>query len=171
MISLVLSIIALCVGIANLTWQLALFLLNGPRISVQMKIGAVGRGGMASTPVENVQHLEQQLLSLREQGFGEPVLAIEVVNTGRLGVELLSYGAELSSGISFAPVGEAITETPMPYFLEPHRQATWAMPLSSAVRVVEATKAAFPKEDPGPVRMYVRRAGGKAVYAKRSLRL
>ncbi|MFF9274706.1 hypothetical protein [Streptomyces griseosporeus] len=164
------SIIALCVGIGNLTWQMALYLLNGPRIQVRMAVGAFGPGGLVTVPVENVKNLTATFASLAQQGFSRPVLAVHVVNTGRLGVELLEFGIDVPNGASFKLLKDAITETPMPHVLEPHRESTWAMPFEHVAAMASASQAAWPN-DANPIRGYVRRAGGKKIHAKHTLRL
>ncbi|MFF8486151.1 hypothetical protein ACGFZG_18375 [Streptomyces antibioticus] len=168
--SLVISIIALCAAVGNLTWQLALYLLNGPRIRVRMAVGAVGRGGLVTVPVENVKDLTKTFASLEQQGYAQPVLAVHVVNHGRLGVELLDFGIEVPKGVRLKPLADAITDTPMPFVLEPHREGTWALPFHHVVSLVEASQATWPNEA-HPVRASVRRAGGRIVYAKQTLRM
>ncbi|MFF8292592.1 hypothetical protein ACF068_25625 [Streptomyces sp. NPDC016309] len=168
--SLIISMIALTVTMANLTWQLALYLLNGPRLQVRMTVGAIGAGGMVTMPVENVRNLDETFRSFAQQGYSQPVLAVEVVNLGRLGVELLDFGVDVSKGASLKPLKDAVTETPMPYVLEPHRQGTWAIPFEYVVRLNEASRAAWPNE-PHPIRAFVHRAGGKKVHAKQTLSL
>ncbi|MGA4801893.1 hypothetical protein [Streptomyces lavendulocolor] len=168
--SLVISIIALCVAVGNLTWQLALYLLNGPRIRVRMEVGAFGQGGLITMPVENVKNLTETFASFEQQGFSEPALVVRVVNHGRLGVELLDFGIDIPKGVSYKPVNDAISETPMPYVLEPHREGVWAMPFHYVVSLTEASQATWPNER-HPIRAFVRRAGGKTVRAKKTLTL
>ncbi|MFC7841051.1 hypothetical protein [Streptomyces sp. NPDC057382] len=168
--SLVISIVALCVAVGNLTWQLALYLLNGPRIKVRMEVGAFGRGGLVTIPVENVKSLTETFASFEQQGFSETALIVRVVNHGRLGVELLDFGIDIPKGVSYKPVNEAISETPMPHVLEPHREGVWAMPFHYVVSLAEASHATWPNER-HPIGAFVRRAGGKTVRAKKTLTL
>ncbi|GAB3952923.1 hypothetical protein GCM10028832_07630 [Streptomyces sparsus] len=160
----------MCGVVGNLTWQLAQYLLNGPRIQVRMAVGALGRGGSTTVPVENVKSLDETFTALEEQGFTQPILALHVVNHGRLGVELQDFGIDVPKGVRFKPVGDAITETPMPYVLEPHREGMWAIPFNHVVSLAATSQATWPNES-HPIRAYVRRAGGKMVYAKHKLRL
>ncbi|MGW1088480.1 hypothetical protein ACWD4L_19675 [Streptomyces sp. NPDC002596] len=168
--SLIISIIALCVAAGNLGWQLALYLLNGPRIQVRMEVGAYGRGGLIAIPVESVKNLAETFASFEQQGFSQTALVVRVVNHGRLGVELLDFGIDVPKGVSYKPVAEAISDTPMPYVLEPHREGVWAMPFHYVVSLAEASKATWPNET-HPIGAYVRRAGGKTVRAKQTLPL
>ena len=131
-----------------------------------MRLGAFGAGGLVTVPVAG--NPVQAIQPLRAQGYDNPVVAISVVNRGRQAVELLSFGIEVPKGVAFKPIGEAITTTPMPYLLEPHREATWAMPLELAFNLVKTTKATWPKENPNPLRMFVIQAGGKKIYSKES---
>ncbi|WP_406228405.1 hypothetical protein [Streptomyces anthocyanicus] len=168
--SLVISILAMCGVVGNFTWQLSLYLLNGPRIQVRMAVGALGRGGLVTMPVEDVKNLTEAFASFEQQGYTQRILAVHVVNQGRLGVELLDFGIDVPRGVSFKPVRDAITETPMPYVLEPHREGTWAMPFDYVVSLVEASQSTWPNEA-HPISAYVRRAGGKKIHAKQKLRM
>ncbi|MFI9649053.1 hypothetical protein ACIHAA_22470 [Streptomyces sp. NPDC052040] len=170
MASLIISIIALCIGVANLTWQLALYLLNGPRVRVHLAVGALGRGGMVTTPVKTVKDLNETFAAFGAQGFERPVLVVKVVNHGRLAVQLLDFGIEAPKGVSAKPLSDAITETPMPYVLEPHREGTWAMPFEYAADLTRACRAVWPGEV-HPLRAYVHRAGGKKICSVESLPL
>ncbi|MFF7524919.1 hypothetical protein [Streptomyces pseudovenezuelae] len=170
MTSLIISIIALCVATANLTWQLALYLLNGPRIQVRMAVGAYGRGGLITVPVEKVADLNETFSSFERQGFSQLVLVVQAVNHGRLGVQLLDFGIDVPKGLSAKPVKDAITETPLPYVLEPHQEGTWAMPFEFGPELIRACRAVWPHEA-HPIRGYVHRAGGKKIRSTRSLTL
>ncbi|MFF3988724.1 hypothetical protein ACFY0B_29550 [Streptomyces sp. NPDC001797] len=170
MASLIISIIALCIGVANLTWQLALYLLNGPRIRVHMAVGALGRGGMVMASLETVKDLNETFAAFSAQGFERPVLVVKVVNHGRLAVQLLDFGIEVPKGVSAKPLSDAIGETPMPHVLEPHREGTWAMPFEYAADLTRVCLATWPDE-PHPIRAYVHRAGGKKIGSAESLPL
>ncbi|MFK0160063.1 hypothetical protein ACIQVK_49405 [Streptomyces sp. NPDC090493] len=171
MTSLIISIIALCFTIANVTWQIARFLLEGPRIRVRMKVGAVGRGSLISVPVENVKDLNETFASFESQGFSQLVLVVEVANHGRLGVQLLDFGIDVPKGVSIKVVNDnAITDTPMPYVLEPHQEGTWAMPFEYVENFARTCKETWPREA-HPLRAYVHRAGGKKIRAAQSLPL
>ncbi|MFD5430421.1 hypothetical protein [Streptomyces sp. NPDC127084] len=168
--SFVLSILALCIGIGNLTWQWALYQLNGPRIRVRMAVGALGPGGLMTFPVEDLRDLTETFDRMAREGFTEPVIVVNAVNTGRLGVELLEFGIDLPKGPSVKWLRDVIGETPMPHVLEPHREGTWAMPFEPAFRVAAATQAVWPNHA-HPIRAYVRRAGGEKIHGKHTLRL
>ncbi|MEV5274084.1 hypothetical protein [Streptomyces werraensis] len=120
--------------------------------------------------MENVKNLLDTFASFSQQGFTQPAVVVRVVNRGRLGVELLDFGIDIPKGVSYKPVKDAITETPMPYVLEPHREGVWAMPFDYAVSLAEASHASWPNEA-HPIRAFVRRAGGKTVHAKGRLLL
>ncbi|MEW2061127.1 hypothetical protein AB0899_10190 [Streptomyces sp. NPDC007002] len=170
MTSLIISIIALCVSIANVTWQAARFLLEGPRIRVLMKVGALGGASLVSAPVENMKNLDETFASWSSQGFTQPVLVVEVVNKGRLGVQLVDFGVDVPKGASVKVIEGVITDTPMPYVLEPHQEATWAMPFEYVVNFANACQGTWPRET-HPISAYVHRAGGKKVRSARSLTL
>ncbi|MFF4856468.1 hypothetical protein ACFY2N_16405 [Streptomyces rubiginosohelvolus] len=168
MTSLIISIIALCVSISNVAWQLARYLLEGPRIRVRLKVGALGRDNLVSMPVENVKNLNETFASLESRGFTQPVLVVEVVNHGRLGVQLLDFGVDVPKGLSLKVVENIITDTPMPYVLEPHQEARWAVPFEYVANFAMACKETWPSEA-HPLRAYVHRAGGKKIRSAQSL--
>ncbi len=168
--SFVLSIVALCIGIGNLTWQWALYQLNGPRIRVRMAVGALGPGGLMTFPVENLKDPAEAFGRMAEEGFVEPVIVVNAVNTGRLGVELLEFGVDMPNGPSIKWLRDVIGDTSMPHVLEPHREGTWAMPFEPVVRAAAATQAVWPNKA-HPLRAYVRRAGGEKIHGKHTLRL
>ncbi|MEU2801396.1 hypothetical protein [Streptomyces sp. NPDC007117] len=170
MTSLIISIIALCVSISNVTWQLARFVLEGPRLRVHLKVGALGRDNLVSIPVENVKNLDETFASLASRGFSQPVLVVEVVNQGRLGVQLLDFGVDVPKGLSLKVVEGVVTDTPMPYVLEPHQEATWAMPFEYVANFARACKETWPNET-HPLKAYVHRAGGKKIRSAQSLPL
>ncbi|MFJ7230115.1 hypothetical protein ACIQVF_11280 [Streptomyces tendae] len=170
MTSLIISIIALCVSISNVTWQVARYLLEGPRIRVHMKVGALGRGGLISVPVENVKDLSETFASFESQGFTQLVLVVEVANHGRLGVQLLDFGVDVPRGASVKVVEDVIADTPMPYVLEPHQEGTWSMPFEYVESFARSCKETWPREA-HPLRAYVHRAGGKKIRSARSLPL
>jgi hypothetical protein len=79
--ALVLAIIGTVLAACSLTWNVASFLLAGPRPKLTPIIGMLAHGGLYSRPATNDP--ADAVLSAANQAAGEYVIGVEVTNRGR----------------------------------------------------------------------------------------
>jgi hypothetical protein len=92
-IALVIGGIGLVLAVASLTWNFVEYRLSGPRVKVNLLVGARNAGGIVST------HDTSTGWSLFvSQGFTNPLVGVEVANVGRAATEVQSFTAKLSNG-------------------------------------------------------------------------
>src|SRR5262245_38820541 len=115
-INLVIAVVGLMFGVAAIVWQLATWRLSGARIEVLLKHGALGGGGIALTWPPGAA----ATMNLTSQGFTHRVLAVEVINKGRMHAYVDSVAAELDNKVQFAHPHGLPANKPLPGFrLEP----------------------------------------------------
>lgn len=133
------GIIALAISASSATWQVAQFLLGSSRPTVDLEIGAVGRGGVVSIPLKPGSQVNG-LRSLIEQGYTQPIVAVKVRNKGRLAVSITGWAVAFNNGSTFQLPGWDVNEGhPLPYRLEPGAEVSYYCPLDD----VERTQSAF----------------------------
>ncbi|MFB9749216.1 phosphoribosylamine--glycine ligase [Leifsonia shinshuensis] len=130
-IALLVSVFSLCVAALSLGWQIALWLLGGRRVSIQLRHGVLGDGGIAAGPVGNGK--ANDISSMRHQVFvGPEVVGVDVINVGRLPLTVSEYSLRVKGGqFSFVPHGEVIGR-PLPFRLEPGESETWYVDAADA---------------------------------------
>lgn len=84
---------------------------------------------------------------------------------------MVKFGAEIPNGVAYLPEGTTIGDLPLPHLLQPHHEASWALPLDMAQAMVSAASGTWPDKDLSRVRMFVQVAGRQKIYARGSLRL
>ena len=72
-VTLVFAVLGLVLAVASLVWQFASFQLSGPRVRVRLREGLRDLQGVLIGPP-----------AMYPNAVGEHVLAVEVVNSGRL---------------------------------------------------------------------------------------
>lgn len=137
----VIACLGFFVAALGLGWQIASWALDGRRVRVRLKHGAMGRGGAVAGSVPRSGE-PRDIASVRAEGFtGREVIGIEVTNIGRLPVTVRKYSVHAQgTGFAFTPMGEAIGPT-MPFRLEPGDSETWYAEMDSARALVESVKA------------------------------
>ncbi len=58
------GIIALVISASSATWQVAQFLLGSSRPTVDLEIGAVGRGGVVTVPLKPGNQVDSHVASI-----------------------------------------------------------------------------------------------------------
>jgi hypothetical protein len=160
--TLVIAVVGLALAAASLAWQTATFALTGSRVRADILRGAIGRGGLVSSPPEKWN--ANSPAALAAQGFTEPVVAVEVRNVGRMAVSVQKVTAYLDNGIGFSPTQ---TETPLPFRLEPGSSEKWwveAAVLHAAI--VASRHAGIGGSDHPRVHVAVGLGTGKVVKTK-----
>lgn len=158
------SIIALVLSIASLSWQAATFVMSGGRVKAELLVGAMNAAGAIVT-VQPHNRTDRWAQSMAEQGFARPVVAIQVHNTGRMPVTIERWGVSVlevthPSGLLMkVAIQAASKQTPLvtlwqvtdhvsgpelPHSMEAGgRRVLWAMDSETVADFVAATKAAF----------------------------
>jgi hypothetical protein len=136
----VVAVYAAVVATAALAWQGALYLLTGGRVRVEMRLGAMGRGGMFHCDPENFT--VQQLERMQSQGYTKPVLIVFVRNVGRLPVSVESWHVETGVKISLRPLAETVGPD-LPHTLQPGQSESWAVGLAFVLDSVKTAVDVF----------------------------
>jgi hypothetical protein len=164
--TLIVAIIALVVSVSSLTWQIVLYLLGGARVRAVLRVGALGPGGAVHGPVDERVDFSQ----LAQQGYPEPVFAVQARNAGRLAVSVTKWDVAFDNGASFFQPGwHPNNDRPLPYRLEPGDEAVWFCPMAPVVAAAKAFASSS-----HPVRLVRARVGlgtGKTVTSKSAMRL
>lgn len=124
-LTLAIAALGLLIACLSFGWQIASWLLDGRRIKLVLKHGALGREGAVLGEIKR-DGRPHDLSKYRREGFdGADVLAVTVINIGRAPVVVERYSVLLEgTGISFTPMGEAIGAS-LPHELQPGRSETW----------------------------------------------
>lgn len=127
-------------------------------------VGAVNPsgGGLVLAPAtadDAIRHLRL----LAAQGFNQQVVAIEVVNVGRLPITVRRWNARIESGYSYTLLDDPLNPA-LPHRLEPGESATWCARLHDLERLVRTLD-----EGPQNVRMGVELGTGKGLRTKETV--
>ena len=155
-VTLVVAIAGLALGLASVVWQTAQWRLAGPRMKVEMHFGAVGPGGLVTSPDQKM--LEQ----LVARGFTPTVLVARVRNKGRTPIAIEQVSAALENGVTFMETNTPPGTEPLPHKLEGLCSATWyvrALPLVAAAKVIHGNVTT------AKIRMAVSLGTGKTIYS------
>ena len=128
--TLVIAVVGLALSAVAITWQAATFMLTGPRIRVRLREGLRGLGGVMIAPPTMYTPAGRQVLE--QQGYTEAVIAIEVVNRGRLPTTVDRWTIRFGNGAAYLNPGD-LQNPPLPHRLEPHTNATWYAPVENLV--------------------------------------
>jgi len=125
-VTLVIAITGLGLSALSIGWQAASFFLSGPRVRVHLQEGLRGLGGvvLASPSV----YTEEGGAALERLGFGEPILAVIVVNRGRLPATVGNWSIRFGNGAAYQNPGDPRNPA-LPYRLEPFTSDSWYAPL------------------------------------------
>lgn len=135
---LVISVLALVLSVASLTWQIATHHLNGDRVVVQLG---------TSIPVGAA-------------GFLPNCRSITARNRGRTAVTVTSVAVDVGNGKT-AQIGAQLVgalSDPLPHRLEPGASASWAYPIT----VDDEIRRNYRR-----VRALVCLGTGRTIYSKR----
>jgi len=89
-VTLIVAIVGVVFACASLAWQAASFVLSGSRVRVKLRRGALKRdsSGRLIRVQGQLSPKQSDLEVLRQQGFTDDVLIIEVRNVGRMAVSV-----------------------------------------------------------------------------------
>ncbi|GAA3531342.1 hypothetical protein GCM10022419_008070 [Nonomuraea rosea] len=168
-VTLVIAIFGAVLGTASFTWQVTTFLLSGARTKTELLIGALGRGGIATGPIDSMT--PDNLTRLVEQGFTTPVIAVRARNIGRLPVTVTGISLPSSlKGMSLSVPGGMVGPD-LPHRLEVGDTETWAIDLEQVMHFLKAGRETF-EIDPALVQMWgqVDLGNGRQVRSAESFR-
>jgi len=140
-LTLAIAALSLLIACLSLGWQIASWLLDGRRVKLVLKHGAMGRGGAALGEIKR-DGRPRDLSQVLGEGFtGTDVLAVTVINIGRAPVVVERYSVVLEgAGLSFTPMGDAIGAS-LPHELQPGRSETWYAEMGSVRALVSSAAA------------------------------
>jgi hypothetical protein len=122
-IALVIGGIGLVLAVVSLTWNLVEYRLSGPRVKVNLLVGAGNAGGIVST-----RDTSTDRSVFVSQGFTNPLVGVEVANVGRAATDVQSFTPKLSNGFGYYEP-EFPGNPPLPHRLEAHATQTRWVPL------------------------------------------
>lgn len=164
-LAIAIAIAGVLLAALSLGWQAATFFLSGSRVKTTLRLGALRRElGMTTRMTGPLNMTESAAALIRDQGFTEPVLVVEVRNRGRLAVSVEDVTATTDDGFGFNRMADP-ENPPVPYRLEPGAKESWHVD----VRPLQMLAESDPK--PRLVRMAVELGNGKVVLTKQTLRL
>jgi hypothetical protein len=131
----------------SLGWQAATYVLTGGRITVELRVGGLGNGAMATSLPETLS--QDWLENLASRGFSRPIAAITVANIGRQPVTVARWGLKSGLGMSMYPVAESIGPD-LPHRLDIGEAATWAVDMRAVQAFINATNETFGESQRGP---------------------
>jgi len=144
--ALAVAICGVVLASLSLGWQAANYVLTGGRVKVRLLVGAMGNGGMATGPTENLS--PDWLEGLAKQGFSRPIVAVTVANIGRQPVQVTRWGLKSGLGASFYPLTDGIGPS-LPHRLEVGDAATWAVGMDTVQAFFQTTNETLGKSQLG----------------------
>jgi hypothetical protein len=139
--ALIVAVIAVCLSVFSLSWQLVSFVLSGPRIRVQLDQAfrdPVQGAMLVTTPEAIVGGLGK----LRELGYLEHVVLVRVANTGRTAATVERWNIRFGNGALYLHPASDPVNLRVPARLEPHSSVTWHTP----VEWLQGYQAAFTQQ-------------------------
>jgi hypothetical protein len=152
--ALVVGICGVVLASLSLGWQAATYVLTGGRITVGLRVGGLGNGGIATAAPETLS--QDWLENLASQGFPQPIVAVTVANIGRQPVTVARWGLKSGLGMSLYPAADSIGPD-LPHRLDIGESATWAVDMHAVQAFIDATNETFgesqrePKQAGSPV--------------------
>ncbi len=138
--ALVVGICGVALASLSLGWQAATYVLTGGRITIGLRVGGLGSGGMVTAPPETLS--QDWLESLASQGFSRPIVAVTVANIGRQPVTVARWGLKSGLGMSLYPAADSIGPS-LPHRLDIGDSATWAVDMRAVEAFIHATNETF----------------------------
>jgi hypothetical protein len=162
--ALIVAIVSLVLAAGSLAWQAASFALSGARVKVALRHGAVGPGGALTS-----QPGKFDVRRAAEEGFTLEVLAIEIINVGRMGVSVTRIGTRFSNGMGFFETTNRLNPG-LPFRLDPQTNQTFYVsmePVRAAVYSAQEVLGAGVVRVRGTVEL----GNGKTVQTGESLQI
>jgi hypothetical protein len=139
--ALIIACFGAVVAVLSLGWQIAAWMMEGRRVRVDLKHGAMGHNGFVVGAVER-SGKPRDLSRVIAEGFtGREVLGITVTNIGRAPVTVTRYSAILIRGaLSFSPIAIQIGPA-FPFRLQPGESESWYADMLDVNALVHAAAA------------------------------
>ncbi len=140
-VTLVLAILGFVLSVASLLWQFVSWRLSGPRVRVEMRVGATNGQRIGTVPV-NASWRESLDFMAKQDNLLSRVLVAKIVNSGRQSTSVVNYSAAIDDagmqvGVLAAPFGSP----PLPHRLEAESQVSYYLDLNDLLKVLAALEA------------------------------
>ena len=117
----ILAVLGVVLALASLAWQAWSFRQSGSRVSVDLRTGSGTR--RARPPSLRQRRLRlARCRGLAKQGFTDPVLAVEVTNSGRSPTNVVSVSILYENAASYT---ETHFDPSLPFRLDAESEKTW----------------------------------------------
>jgi hypothetical protein len=134
--------VGVVLALAALAWQARSFRQSGSRVRVTITSGLRDRAQAVKFPQHMPVHQE---LALRAQGLTQPILAVEVTNSGRSPTSVQSVSIRFPNGGFYSPTH---VDPELPFRLEPESEQTWVFPRGDIVSYGQAMGHEFSAASP-----------------------
>jgi hypothetical protein len=122
--ALIVAIVAACVALTSLGWQVIAFLLTGPRVSIRLEEAfrnPLTGEMLATTPRAIVGGIDK----LDELGYSEHVLLVRVTNRGRSATTVERWNLLFGNDAMYVHPRADLTNPPTPTRLDSHTSTTY----------------------------------------------
>jgi hypothetical protein len=125
-------------SLASLVWQAATWVLSGSRVRIALRRGGLRRDAHGTARLSGpLQPTEGDYAVMRDQGFTDEVLIVDVRNVGRMPVSVDTITINTEDGWGFGRLADP--ENPeLPHRLEPGSKQTWHVDLEALQQLVDA---------------------------------
>jgi hypothetical protein len=161
--TLILASLGVGLALLSLAWQAFSFLLTGSRVRVNVRPGLRGFGGVVTVPLDATP---ANVAYLRDQGFTEPVFAVEAINRGRGETSVASVDLVFDDGGS---VSNAAHDPPLPFKLNGESSQTWYIDAHLAFAYAKASESVKPSGKTPSARGRVTLGSSKVVESTTSI--
>jgi hypothetical protein len=139
----ILATLGVALSLLSLAWQFVSFRLSGSRVSVVLRSGMRDGSAVVTIPgTADPEHLKM----VRAQGFTDPVLGVEVNNSGRSPTNIVSVSIVYPNGAAFTLT---TVDPPLPFKLDAESEKTWYFSADEITTYARAMEQVF--EGPAPL--------------------
>jgi hypothetical protein len=121
----VLAALGVVLALASLAWQAWSFVASGSRVKVYIRNGM--SNGLAAMTVPS-EVTPAALNMLQQQGFTEPIIAVQVRNLGRSPTSVTKVGVRYDNGAVFTLTNGRPGNADVPHRLDGESEKTWFFP-------------------------------------------
>ena len=134
----VIAVLGLVVSVANATWSVAQWKLNGARPVLELIVGAVAANGSGLVSIPVTAGTPPNRARLAQEGFTQSVVGVTVTNMGRLPVRIQRWSIQCAAnGTAYVPLADSIGPD-LPHVLEAGAQETGVVDQRRAVGLTQA---------------------------------
>jgi hypothetical protein len=155
--TLVIAVSGLVLSVIALAWQAVTWHLSGPRVKVELRLGAAD--GRTYSTVPATSNWRRHLQEMSRQGARSQMFAVEIVNTGRQATTVTGYKAETDTGVGTGVVAPPAHLPTLPHRLEAESSVLYYLPLQDVAEILELLKTTG--QEAKTVRMTVTLGSGK----------